>query len=75
MFIHKIDEVAIYIGFGFLYNRGRIRIVLHIASFRGDGFALSPSIRAKELGSASVRRIVIQYEEESTKSYLLHEAR
>ena len=34
--IHKIIEVAIYIGFGFVYNRGRIRIVLHIASFRGD---------------------------------------
>ena len=42
--IHKIIELAIYIGFGFLYNRDRIRIVLHIASFRGDGFALSPSI-------------------------------
>jgi hypothetical protein len=36
MVIPKIVEMAIYIGFGFLYNRGRIRIVLHITSFRGD---------------------------------------
>jgi len=35
--IHKIDEMAIYIGFGFEYNGDRIRIVLHITSFRGDG--------------------------------------
>ena len=35
--IHKLIELAIYIGFGFEYNRGRIIMVLHIASFRGDG--------------------------------------
>ena len=35
--IHKKVQMAIYIGFGFLYNRGRIRMVLHITSFRGDG--------------------------------------
>ena len=34
--IHKKVQMSIYIGFGFEYNRGRIRIVLHIASFRGD---------------------------------------
>ena len=35
--IHKIIELAIYIGFGFEYNGDRIRMVLHITSFRGDG--------------------------------------
>ncbi len=34
--IHKIIELAIYIGFGFEYNGDRIRMVLHITSFRGD---------------------------------------
>ena len=46
--IHKIIELAIYIGFGFVYNGDRIRMVLHIW-FKRRRLVLSPSIRAKEL--------------------------
>ena len=35
--IHKKVQMSIYIGFGFEYNGDRIRMVLHITSFRGDG--------------------------------------
>ena len=35
--IHKKVQMSVYIGFGFEYNRDRIRMVLHITSFRGDG--------------------------------------
>jgi hypothetical protein len=33
--IHKIIGMAVYIGVGFEYSRDRIRMVLHITSFRG----------------------------------------
>ena len=35
--IHKKVQMSIYIGFGFEYNGDRIRMVLHITGFRGDG--------------------------------------
>ena len=35
--IHKIVELAIALDSDSLYSRDRIRILLHITSFRGDG--------------------------------------
>ena len=35
--IPKKVQITIYIEFGFVYSIDRIRMVLHITSFRGDG--------------------------------------
>ena len=35
--IHKIDEDEVALNLDSCYNEGRIRMVLHITSFRGDG--------------------------------------